>query len=206
MTFLRGPLQVLEEKIRGVTQNDSMARSEMEQFHLSIGVLGSEPIIQLPRVVTQAGFPEGFFAWATGAQVPPALPSRTWALRGGGAPWNIHDSRVVSKRVLNRTRLQNYSYVPFSRGTASDAANFKGGVQGVRVKMYSLILLQAIFFLWTFYRVFIINITHVVTNVSCSIVFKFIDGMDIRIQFISRRREEIIGNILDYPEAGTVCS
>lgn len=102
------PLQVLEEKIR-YSSHVTVARSQMEQFHLSIIVLDSESIIQLPialpRIVRQAGFLRRIFRtrgrWCTGASF--VFPHLGSTISMGDVRWNIHDSRIVSKRVLNRT-------------------------------------------------------------------------------------------------------
>lgn len=123
------PLQVLEEKIR-YSSHVTVARSQMEQFHLSIIVLDSESIIQLPSrchaLLDKPVSSEGFFERVGDGTQVPASSSRTWALPSA---WEMCvEIFMIRELSLNASwieRLRNYSYVAFFAREESDAFNFE---------------------------------------------------------------------------------
>lgn len=74
--------------------------------------------IALPRIVRQAGFLRRIFRtrgrWCTGASF--VFPHLGSTISMGDVRWNIHDSRIVSKRVLNRTLAKLFVRAFFRAG------------------------------------------------------------------------------------------
>lgn len=154
------------------------------------------------RVVRRAGFhPKDFSnAWASGrwvhrCQLCLRLPALgPYSHRGRGVRWNIHDSRIVSERVLNRTKL--FARAFFSR--ESDASNFEilpRIFKGVAIKIFSFSC---------FVSLWILSCNLQLINERYSIVFKFFNGNGEN-SFILKER----GNYSEYfklsSKTGTIC-
>lgn len=138
------PLQVLEEKIRysGSISNGAIPLVDCRTWQWTDYTIGhrvatallDEPV-SARRISPTRGHRDDGCTGASSAFVFPHLgPTATVA---GGVRWNIHDSRIVSERVLNRTKL--FARAFFSR--ESDASNFEI-FKGVAIFSFSCFVLS----------------------------------------------------------------
>lgn len=189
------PLQVLEEKIRysGSISNGAIPLVDCRTWQWTDYTIGhrvatallDEPV-SARRISPTRGHRDDGCTGASSAFVFPHLgPTATVA---GGVRWNIHDSRIVSERVLNRTKL--FARAFFSR--ESDASNFEI-FKGVAIFSFSC-----------FVSLWILSCNLQLINERYSIVFKFFNGNGEN-SFILKER----GNYSEYfklsSKTGTIC-
>lgn len=153
--------------------------------HRVATALLDEPV-SARRISPTRGHRDDGCTGASSAFVFPHLgPTATVA---GGVRWNIHDSRIVSERVLNRTKL--FARAFFSR--ESDASNFEI-FKGVAIFSFSC-----------FVSLWILSCNLQLINERYSIVFKFFNGNGEN-SFILKER----GNYSEYfklsSKTGTIC-
>lgn len=189
------PLQVLEEKIRysSSISNGAIPLVDCRTWQWTDYTIGH-------RVVRRAGFHTKDFSnawaserWVHRCQLCLRLPALgPYSHRGRGVRWNIHDSRIVSERVLNRTKL--FARAFFSR--ESDASNFE-----ILPRIFKGV---AIFSFSCFVSLWILSCNLQLINERYSIVFKFFNGNGEN-SFILKER----GNYSEYfklsSKTGTIC-